>query len=281
MVNIDYPIDSFCQVLSGKLLQKGDLSHAYHALIDSRKFDVRPGSVFFAIRGKRKNGHIFIDDLYNRGVRIFVVSENGDYSKWPEATVILVSNSVKALQDLAADHREKLQTEIIAITGSNGKTVVKEWLYQLLYKDFHIMRSPRSYNSQIGVPLSVLMLDRSHELGIIEAGISEPGEMAALEKIIHPNIGICTNIGAAHQKNFDGIESKIDEKLLLFNRVKTLIYCKDQLIIHERIEGKHWDNKPRFLTWGHSTENDLQILSHSRNENRTTINASFRGSNGR
>ncbi len=278
MVNIDYPIDSFCRIIGGKFLRKGDSQNVFHAITDSRKFDVRLGAVFFAIRGKHKNGIDFIENLYERGVRIFVVSENVDCSKWPEATVILVRNTVEALQELAADHRQKLGTKIIAITGSNGKTVVKEWLYQLLYKDIHISRSPRSYNSQIGVPLSVLMLDPTHELGIIEAGISETGEMAALEKIIHPDIGIFTNIGAAHQKGFASIESKIDEKLLLFERVKMLIYCKDQAKIHQRIEAHHWKANTQFRTWGHSEDVDLHILSHSRKVNSTTIKGTFKGS---
>lgn len=151
MVNIDYQIDLFCRILDGKFLQKGDTPNAFHAITDSRKFDIRPGAVFFAIHGKRKNGLDFIGNLYERGVRIFVVSENIDSSKWPGATFILVRNTVQALQNLAADHRKKLGTKIIAITGSNGKTVVKEWLYQLLYNDIHISRSPRSYNSQIEV----------------------------------------------------------------------------------------------------------------------------------
>lgn len=278
MVNIDYQIDSFCQIVDGKFLRKGNTPNAFHVITDSRKFDVRPGAVFFAIRGKRRNGTEFIENLYQRGVRIFVVSENVDGSKCPEATIIQVRNTIEALQNLAADHREKLGTKIIAITGSNGKTVVKEWLYQLLYSDIHISRSPRSYNSQIGVPLSVLMLDKNHELGIIEAGISEAGEMASLEKIIHPDIGIFTNIGAAHEKGFANIEAKIDEKLLLFDRVKTLIYCKDHSKIHQRINAHHWKISPQFLTWGHSDDVDLRILSHSRTKDNTALKASFHGS---
>jgi len=187
-----------------------------HLLIDSRKLHSPADSLFFAISGERRDGHQFIDDLYKKGVRHFVVKENIDHQQYPGASFLKVNDVLQALQDLAAFHRSQFKIPVIGITGSNGKTVVKEWLFQLLQSDHRIVRSPKSYNSQIGVPLSVWQMNDRHTLAIFEAGISQPGEMEKLEAIIRPDIGVLTNIGEAHSEGFISMAQKEEEKRILF-----------------------------------------------------------------
>ncbi len=198
---------------------------ARYLLTDSRQLTSPAETLFFAIRGLHHDGHRFIPDLYRRGVRQFVVETPGfSAPDFPEATFFEVENSVAALQSLAAARRAKFRLPVVGITGSNGKTIVKEWIAQLLSPDFTVCKSPKSYNSQLGVPLSVWQLSEIHTLGLFEAGISKPGEMANLEKVIQPTLGIFTTIGSAHDEAFANRRQKIREKLELFRHVKTLIY---------------------------------------------------------
>jgi len=194
-----------------------------HLLFDSRSVAAPAVSLFFALPGKNRDGHQFIPELYAQGVRQFVVSQAVDTQKMPEANVLLVENTLQALQHVAANHRSRFNIPVIGITGSNGKTVVKEWLAQLLSPDFDIVRSPKSFNSQIGVPISVWQIQERNTLAIFEAGISQPGEMVHLEQIIQPSIGIFTNLGPAHQEGFTSDRQKLAEKMLLFQRVDTLV----------------------------------------------------------
>lgn len=197
-------------------------------LTDSRSLCFPEETLFFALKTKRNDGHKYIADLYRRGVRNFVVSEvPSEASGFEHVNFLKVPNPLKALQRLAAKHREKFQVPVIGITGSNGKTVVKEWLYQLLGSSRVVTRSPRSYNSQIGVPLSVWLMNERTEVGIFEAGISEMGEMETLKPIIQPTIGILTNIGGAHQENFPSLQDKCMEKLQLFKDCDVIIYNGD------------------------------------------------------
>lgn len=191
-----------------------------YLLLDSRKIFSPSHSLFFALQGPRRDGHDFISELYKKGIRNFVVSKTCSNEEFPGANFIMVSNTLEALQALAAYHRNRFSIPVIGITGSNGKTIVKEWLFQLLQTDFNIVRSPKSYNSQIGVPLSVWQMDEQHTLAIFEAGISRPGEMEKLEKIIRPTIGVLTNIGEAHGEGFVSNEQKENEKKLLFRNAK-------------------------------------------------------------
>ena len=203
-------------------------------LTDSRSLCFPEETLFFALKTKRNDGHKYIPELYARGVYNFVVTEVPETMKdHADVNFLLVGNVLKALQRLAGRHREQYQVPVVGITGSNGKTVVKEWLYQLLSPDRRIVRSPRSYNSQIGVPLSVWMMDEHTELGIFEAGISEMGEMETLEPIIRPTIGILTNIGGAHQENFASLQDKCMEKLLLFKECDVIIYNGDNELIRD------------------------------------------------
>ncbi|HEY6505305.1 MAG TPA: alanine racemase [Chitinophagaceae bacterium] len=185
-------------------------------LLDSRKVYSPANSLFFALKGGRRDGHRFIAEAYQKGIRSFVISDAVDLSMYPGAGFVLVNDTLEALQQLAAHHRKQFTIPVIGITGSNGKTIVKEWLYQLLHQDYNIVRSPRSYNSQIGVPLSVWQMNERHTLAIFEAGISRPGEMEKLERIIQPTIGVLTNIGEAHSEGFTSVEQKEAEKRILF-----------------------------------------------------------------
>ena len=191
-----------------------------HLLTDSRRIYAPSHSLFFALKGERRNGHQFISEAYNTGLRNFVISEEVDPSVYPGANFLIVKNTLTALQELAAFHRNRFEIPVIGITGSNGKTVVKEWLYQLMHEDFSIVRSPRSYNSQLGVPLSVWLMNEQHQLAIFEAGISKKGEMENLERIIRPTIAVLTSLGEAHSEGFRSMVEKANEKRILFRNAQ-------------------------------------------------------------
>ncbi|MBA3649370.1 MAG: bifunctional UDP-N-acetylmuramoyl-tripeptide:D-alanyl-D-alanine ligase/alanine racemase [Chitinophagales bacterium] len=229
-----YKPEQLANIVKGKLIQRFSSAIIEHIVLDSRKLIYPAQSVFFALKGARRDGHQFITDLYDRGVKTFIVNDipENDLS---EANFIKVKDTVQALQLLVAFHRKSFNIPVIGITGSNGKTIVKEWLYQLLQPDFSICRSPRSYNSQTGVPLSVWQLSDFHDLAIFEAGISQPDEMGNLQKIIAPTIGIFTNIGKAHSEGFLNIRHKINEKLKLFAHTEVIIFRRDYLDINECI----------------------------------------------
>ena len=195
-------------------------------LTDSRSLCFPEQTLFFALRTKRNDGHKYIDDLYRRGVRNFVV-ESLPAEVYPDANFLKVPSPLAALQRLAERHRDEFSIPIVGITGSNGKTWVKEWLYQILRPEGGVTRSPRSYNSQIGVPLSVWLLNENSRIGIFEAGISQPGEMLALRDIIQPTIGVFTSMGMAHQENFRSLDEKCMEKLQLFHDAEVIVYPSD------------------------------------------------------
>ncbi len=258
---VSYTIHDISAILNGTFIENHtSATPIQHLLTDSRKIVSAPSSLFFAIKGDRRNGHEFIDDLYQAGVRNFVVSDPNVTSKYPDCNFIITGDTLAALQQLAAQHRSLFKFPVIGITGSNGKTIVKEWLYQLLREDHHIVRSPKSYNSQIGVPLSVWQMKPENDLAIFEAGISEPGEMKKLETIIQPDTGIFTNIGSAHDENFESLPEKVNEKLLLFRNCTTLIYCKDYLLISDQIKSADFLSPSlKFFTWSRKQRADLQI----------------------
>ena len=229
-----YSIDEIAQVIGAE--RKGTAEAKINwLLIDSRSLCFPEETLFFALRTEKNDGHKYIEELYRRGVRNFVVetlpSPSPQGGSGISANFLVVKSPLQALQDLAAYHRSKLNIPVIGITGSNGKTTVKEWLYQLLSPDYNVCRSPRSYNSQVGVPLSVWLINSHNDLAIIEAGISRPGEMARLEHIVKPTIGVMTNLGAAHQENFMSFQIKCSEKMKLFRHCKTVIVnSKDPIV---------------------------------------------------
>jgi alanine racemase len=251
-------------------------------LIDSRKINSPGDSVFFAIVGENHNGHDFIGELYHKGIRTFVLSRQGDYEiKCPEANFIMVSDTLTALQKLAASHRKKFSIPVIAITGSNGKTIVKEWIHHALALEKNIVRSPRSYNSQVGVPLSLWLMQEENDLGIFEAGISKPGEMKKLGEMILPDTGIFTNIGEAHQENFSDPGQKASEKLQLFHSCRTIIYCRDHTTIHQAIEKNRQLKHASLFTWSVKERASLQISNIRKESGFTVIDASCAGKNHR
>ena len=240
-------------------------------LTDSRSLCFAEETLFFALKTKRNDGHKYIPDLYERGVRNFVVSDlPSDLERYGDANFLQLAHPLKGLQRLAEKYRARFDVPVIGITGSNGKTVVKEWLYQLLSPERIITRSPRSYNSQIGVPLSVWLMNETTELGIFEAGISEMGEMEALQSIIRPTIGILTNIGGAHQENFYSVPEKCMEKLALFKDCDVVIYDADNELISDcvskclfgarEIAWSRKDNeRPLYIEWVRKEEASTTI----------------------
>lgn len=201
---------------------------------------MRRDTLFIAICGNQFDGHQFIEELEQRGVRYFMV--NKDYNvQSKKSNFLLVDDTLTAFQQLASYHRDQYSIPVVGITGSNAKTICKEWSYQLMHQEYSIVKSPKSYNSQVGVPLSVLQIEDYHQMAIFEAGISTILEMKPLAKIIKPTVGIFTNIGSAHSEGFESVEQKIEEKLQLFSSCHTIIYCKDHLPIAQAINN-HFPN---------------------------------------
>ena len=243
-----YSIEKITTLIGARRYGSADGSIRW-ILTDSRSVCFPEDTLFFAIRSERNDGHKFIADLYRRGVRNFVVEElpADRETAYADANFLKVPRSVEALQRLAERHRDEFDIPIVGITGSNGKTVVKEWLYQLLSPQMVATRSPRSYNSQIGVPLSVWLLDEHSQVGIFEAGISQKGEMQALRDIIQPTVGVLTNLGSAHQENFSSMEEKCLEKLKLFHDTKAIVYPLDDETVRSCVA--KYDYKGEQIAW--------------------------------
>ncbi len=274
--NILYSVSKISEIVYGQLF--GTINEELkikELLTDSRQLIYPTHTLFFAISGKRNDGHNYIDELYKKGVKTFVIEEYFDFNKYTEAAFIVVKNTLHALQALAAFHRSKFNIPVIGITGSNGKTIVKEWLFQLLSNEYNIVRSPKSYNSQIGVPLSVWQLNNENTLAIFEAGISEPEEMEKLQAIIKPTIGLFTNIGQAHEINFININQKIGEKLKLFIQVNTLIYSSDYYELKDRLLKTELHKKINVFTWSKNHPAGLNIKSIKRTGLSTLIKGVF------
>ncbi|MGB8194851.1 MAG: bifunctional UDP-N-acetylmuramoyl-tripeptide:D-alanyl-D-alanine ligase/alanine racemase [Chitinophagaceae bacterium] len=276
---MNYSIQHIAEVVKGEILQLHHNDRIEHLLPDSRKLIFPTTSLFFALKGPRRDGNAFIADLYEKGVRNFIVSERIDVAPYAEANIILVHDSIIALQQLAALHRSQFSIPVIGITGSNGKTIVKEWLNQLLADRYNIVRSPKSYNSQIGVPLSVWQLNAQHELGIFEAGISQPGEMQKLQAIIQPTIGVFTNIGEAHGEGFTSHREKALEKAVLFKGSECIVYAKDATLPFIDIDGADRElfrPDAAIISWSRSQKASLQVVEETRGRNATEIMALWR-----
>jgi len=255
-----YFVKDITRILNGTLHGTGNPDAIIrHLLIDSRSLASAETSLFFALKGERHDGHKFILNAFNKRIRNFVVSELPPLSEFPDCNFIQVKDTLAVLQSLAANHRKKFNIPVLGITGSNGKTIVKEWLFQLMQDDKSIVRSPKSYNSQVGVPLSVWLMSEENDFAIFEAGISRPDEMQKLKSIISPTLGLITNIGQAHDENFLNTRQKIREKLKLFTDVRTLIYNRDNLDLNEEITGDQAMKKINFFTWSRKAKANLQI----------------------
>ncbi len=243
---ITYTPERIAEIVHGRIDHISDLDHQIVSLlIDSRQLRDPATTLFFALEGERNDGHSFVKTLYSKGVKSFIICKNIDFQNFPQANFIVVEDTKTALQQLTKFHREQFDLPVIGITGSNGKTVVKEWLFQLLASDIRTVKSPKSYNSQVGVPLSIWGLHSQAGLGIFEAGISQTGEMAKIAGIIKPTIGLITNIGSAHDRGFSSRQKKLEEKLLLFQTCNVLVYCRDDRAIHEAVQPLDLE----FFTW--------------------------------
>ena len=233
---MNYTIEKITTLIGARRIGTADARIGW-LLTDSRSLCFPEETLFFALKTQRNDGHRYIADLYRRGVRNFVVepvlnaARMGGEVDYTDANFLMVPSPLAALQRLAERHRDEFNCPVVGITGSNGKTMVKEWLYQVLSPDFHVTRSPKSFNSQIGVPLSVWLLNEQTEVGLFEAGISHPGEMQSLADIIQPTIGVLTSIGAPHQENFRSMEEKCMEKLQLFHDAQAIIYSADDDLV--------------------------------------------------
>lgn len=269
---MNYSIEKITQFINAERYGAAAASISF-LLTDSRSLCFPEETLFFALRSDRNDGHHYIPELYRRGVRNFVVENVPDNfsTLYKHANFLKVSNTLVALQQLTTHHRKAFDIPVVGITGSNGKTMVKEWLSQLLSYDRNVTRSPKSYNSQIGVPLSVWLLNESSQIGLIEAGISKVGEMQALHDIILPTVGVLTSLGAAHQENFSSLEEKCNEKLLLFKGTQALVYQLDDKIAAKCITAAHYDGQ--LLAWSeHDTTAAFYVNSIEKHETTSTIN---------
>ncbi len=265
-------------ITGGKLYGRSDLP-VTDVITDSRLSAVSAGLVFFAIHGKNHDGHQFIINLYEKGIRVFVVERlMPEIKGFSDAAFIVAADSVKALQLLASHVRREFGSPVIAITGSTGKTIVKEWLADILSMTMPVIRSPRSFNSQVGVPLSVLKLDEKYKIAVFEAGISMPGEMENLRKIIEPEIGVITNIGDAHSENFPDNRAKAAEKLGLFKNSESIVYCHDDEIIHDLINSNEDIISKDLYGWSFADKNArIFIKKNIENGSHTRLSVTFNG----
>lgn len=268
-VSIHYSVADIAQICQAKWIAKNkEILKPEFLCLDSRRINAPAKTIFFALKSRQQDATQFIPGLYQKGVRNFVIDHPDlEIENFPLANILLVDDSLRALQDLAIHHRNQFpELPVIGITGSNGKTVVKEWLNQILQSSQTIVRSPKSYNSQIGVPLSILNIRPQNSLGIFEAGISLPGEMTKLEKIIQPEIGILTNIGTAHDEGFESKTQKLKEKLILFKHARVLIFCPNEDWIRKEVfvfQKEHsW---VKLFQWGEDEECDLRIVKIEKN----------------
>lgn len=243
--------------------------------IDSRSVTMPETTLFFALKGKNHDGHDYVKALYERGVRSFVISEQRpEYLTMSEAKLMMVDDVLKALQTYARGQREKMPAEVVAVTGSNGKTVVKEWLYQLFADDFVVYRSPRSYNSQVGVPLALNGIEESTQIAIIEAGISQKGEMVRLEGMIKPDVGVFTHLGDAHGENFASLEEKLAEKAILFRYCHTVIGQEGDAMKY--IAGT-LRRDTKVVLWGVSEQAAVRVNVLKKDEKGRTVEISYQG----
>ena len=256
---MNYHINQIVGICRAEQYGNADIFVRY-LLTDSRSLMHPDSSLFFAIRGLHHDGHDYIEGLYRSGVRAFVITEM-PANLYDDAVFLKVEDSIEALQWLASDYRDKFNIPCIAISGSNGKTIVKEWIHQVLSPHLNVVRSPKSYNSQIGVPLSVSLLSDDAEIAVFEAGISRTNEMDKLKNVLKPTLGVFTSLGQAHQENFNGLDEKLREKLRLFENVDELVYPADI----EGFEGTFREMYPDFsgqLTgWSFTKNTDVKCAS--------------------
>ena len=257
-----FTFSTIIQFTGGTFLQGHKTAPIAQFFFDSRKPFAPNQSLFLAINTRHGNGHRYISELYEKGVRNFMLEEDFPVEQYPQGNFLQVPSTLKALQKIAIGHRKNFGIPVIGITGSNGKTIVKEWLFQLLTDDFWIVKNSGSFNSQLGVPLSILKMDVHHQMGIFEAGISKGGEMAALEDVMQPTLGIFTNLGSAHDSGFPDRQSKLSEKCELFKKASCVIHCSDHLSIGKALHSY----SVKTFTWGFEQNADVKIKKLDANQ---------------
>lgn len=262
-VPMNYTVQHIAEITNAQIIGDGNLL-IKNIAYDSRIIYSTKNTAFIAINTQKNSGEKFIESAMDRGINV-IISEH-HYPEFENITWIIVENSVEFLQKLAKYHFENSHLQSIGITGSNGKTILKEWLYQCLWNEFPTVKSPKSFNSQIGLPLSLLQINSSHQLGIFEVGISKPHEMEKLENIFHPQIGLLTHIGTAHAANFSSDEELIDEKISLFKNSEVIIYNGDNSLVDQKIKNSYSDKK--LISYGFKKENQVFIKNNiSKDEN--------------
>jgi len=264
------------RILNGKIFGRGDIRIATLAT-DSRTVLFSESTLFIALIGEQHDGHDYIRELYERGIRTFLVSREPAYQLFPEAGFCLIGDTLSGLQELAGEWRNRYKGEVVAITGSNGKTIVKEWIYQCMSEIKSVHRSPKSYNSQVGVPLSLWMIQEHHDLAVIEAGISLPGEMDKLHSIIRPQIGIFTNLGGSHQENFPDLEAKLSEKLILFKGCTKIICRADAMVGSFSLRSRIEKLGAKIVDWSLSGDAEYSYRIKKKNSSLTEMTILFQG----
>lgn len=276
MLGSNYTTQEIVEILSAKVQGKQSLTASIVSQVatDSRFHNIDDHTLFFALKTVGNDGHKYISHAYEKGVRLFVVDQSHKLDFVKNALYLITENPLDALQAFAAFHRKKLSFPILAITGSNGKTVVKEWFYQIASNLKHVIRSPKSYNSQIGVPLSLLMMPLDADIGIVEAGISKSGEMKKLQKIIDPDIGLITNVHNAHLENFQNSLDLAKEKMNLFKDCP-VIYCKDHLDVINAMKGVG-RNSEKDICWSKkNTEKEALHVAINKKDSSSHITIDF------
>jgi len=265
-------LDEIGRLIKGAVYGEGNIQVTTLA-IDSRTIAPSNTTLFIALAGDQHDGHDYIGELYGIGIRTFLVSRLPELSSFPGAGFCQVEDSLLGLQEVASLRRLRFEGTVAAIAGSNGKTIVKEWIFQCLNDPFSVHRSPKSYNSQVGVPLSVWIMGVHHNLAVIEAGISQPGEMSKLRDIIKPHIGLFTNLGSAHQENFKTLEEKLGEKLLLFRNCDKVICCADQVVGSRPLLSFMEDLKAKVIDWSLERKATYQYVIEKRLQSHTYLTA--------
>ena len=263
---MNYTTKEIAEITQSQIIGDKNLQ-IHHIAFDSRNIYSTLKTAFIAINTHKNSGEKYISQAIEKGIKV-IISENF-YSEYDGITWIIVENSVKFLQDLAHYHIENQPIKTIGITGSNGKTIVKEWLYQCLWNEFPTVKSPKSFNSQIGLPISLLQTSEKHQVGIFEVGISKPNEMKTLEEIFSPKIGILTHIGTAHSSNFENELQLIKEKLILFKNSEIIIYNGDNEQVCEEIKTQYSDKK--LISFGLKTHNDVKIICDYKDRNQEIL----------
>ena len=263
---MNYTTKEIAEITQSQIIGDKNLQ-IHHIAFDSRNIYSTLKTAFIAINTHKNSGEKYISQAIEKGIKV-IISENF-YSEYEGITWIIVENSVKFLQDLAHYHIENQPIKTIGITGSNGKTIVKEWLYQCLWNEFPTVKSPKSFNSQIGLPISLLQTSEKHQVGIFEVGISKPQEMKTLEEIFSPKIGILTHIGTAHSSNFENELQLIKEKLILFKNSEIIIYNGDNEQVCKEIKTQYSDKK--LISFGLKTHNDVKIICDYKDRNQEIL----------